>query len=123
MSAPGEGASSLTQVVHAKMVALDWLRFAGSARAHVPWWREADSAWRSASVHAPPVPAAAAAAHAQPPPPSGLKKTGSKPTRVASHIGAAHACTACAVPTTDVLYLSHVSHPHWSICSNCSKSF
>lgn len=112
--------SSLTQVVHAKMVALDWLRFAGSSRAHVPWWREADSAWRSAAVHAPVRPATAA--HAQPAATSGAGGA-SKPTRVASHVGDAHPCIACSELTTDVLYLSHVSHPHWSICSSCSKSF
>ena len=89
----------LAQVVHAKMVALGWVRAATAAQARLPWWRDAPVP-PPAALLLPPKFAAAAAA---------------SPSRQLP--AAAVPCVACGGASAQVLHLAHVALPFWATCA------
>jgi hypothetical protein len=86
----------LAQVVHAKMVALGWVRAATAAQARVPWWR--DGALPPASIIAP------------------SSSSSFSPSREPPR-GPAVPCVACGGASLHAVHLAHVALPFWATCA------
>lgn len=131
--APPPQQQQLLQVMHAKMIALEWLRVAGAHRAHVPWWRDTDSEWRTqrrvGAVSTGNPGTRAVSPLSQKGKPARIIATSkpsfppSFPSRVYNTTSESEqACTSCGNLTSHSVFLAHVSLPYWPLCESCTAT-